>query len=60
MYQAIWSTEPTQRLDRPKKLKDLHLFKRSGYNKKIEDPEKMGHADQPISEKMLYQSTLRK
>jgi hypothetical protein len=41
-------------------MKDLHLFKRSGYNKKIENPNAMGIEDQPISEKMLRMTTMRK
>lgn len=59
-YTAIWSTEPTQRIDRPRKLKDIHFIRRGGHNKKLDDANKMGVIDQPISYQMLRMSTLRK
>ena len=36
-YQALFSTEPTRRLERNFKKKDMHMNKRSNYNIKIDE-----------------------
>lgn len=59
-FQSCWSTEPTKRLDRVQKLKEINFMKRSGFNKHIDDMSKMKMIDQPISEKKLNARTLRK
>ena len=36
-FTQVWSTEPTRRIDRPvKRLREVSLLKRSGFNKLID------------------------
>lgn len=59
-FQANWLTEPTKRIDRVQKMKEINFMKRSGFNKHIDDMNKMNMIGKPISEKRLKQRTLRK
>ena len=58
-FVAGWITCPTKRIDRQAKIKDVSFMKRSGYNKKIDSPEKAGYIDQPMTAKQLKKQSLR-
>ena len=59
-FQASWTTEPTKRIDRVQKMKEINFMKRSGFNKHIDDMQKMNIIDKPITQKKMRQRTLRK
>lgn len=48
-FQASWTTEPTKRIDRIQKMKEINFMKRSGFNKHIDDMKKMNMIDKPIT-----------
>jgi hypothetical protein len=58
-FQATWSTEPTKRLDRVQKMKEMQLMKRSGFNKHIDDMKKTKVIGKPISENKHMSGTIR-
>ena len=58
-FNEVWSTEPTMRIDRLQRLKEYNNLKRSGFNKKIDNPKEAGYIDKPISSKQLSKSNLR-
>jgi hypothetical protein len=58
-FNEVWSTEPTIRIDRLQRLKEYNNLKRSGYNKKIDNPKVAGYIDKPISSKQLSKSNIR-
>ena len=58
-FNEVWSTEPTMRIDRLQRLKEYNNLKRSGFNKKIDNPKEAGYIDNPISIKQLSKSNLR-
>jgi len=64
-FQAVWSTQPSRRIDRAAKLKQIHLLSRSGFNKKIDDdkakqPNKLNEIVKPVSSRVLRASTLKR
>ena len=58
-FNEMWSTEPTNRIDRLQRLKEYNYLKRSGFNIKIDNPKEAGYIDKPISSRLLSKSNLR-
>ena len=58
-FNEMWSTEPTNRIDRLQRLKEYNYLKRSGFNVKIDNPKEAGYIDKPISSRLLSKSNLR-
>ena len=40
-------------------MKDVSFLKRSGFNKKIDNPHKLGYVDKPMPSNLIKQNSLR-
>lgn len=56
---AGWITRPTKRIDRQAKMKEVSFLKRSGFNKKIDNPQEFGYIDKPTPRHQIKQHSLR-
>lgn len=58
-FSQLWSTEPTNRFDRPKKMREFSILGRSGFNVQIDQPEGFS-INYPVREKERKMKTLRR
>lgn len=59
-YLQLWSTNPSKRFERVKKMKEISFIKRSGFNKVIDLKDNSSYINKPISSKKLSLTSLKK
>jgi len=59
-YLQLWSINPSRRFERTKRMKDISLIKRSGFNKNIDSKYNSNFINKPITPKKLSLTSLKK
>ena len=59
-YLQLWSTNPSKRFVRPKKMKEVSYIQRSGFNQVIDKKNNPIYVNKPISSKKLSLTSLKK